>query len=63
LISSDRKEVIIMNIKEYYGYRQGYVNGIQDCKNDIRKQIVELIDNHFINSLEDVIKYLESKGM
>lgn len=52
-----------MNIKEYYGYRQGYVNGIQDCKNDIRKQIVELIDNHFINSLEDVIKYLESKGM
>ena len=44
-------------------YRLGYINGIQACKNDIRNQIIELRDNYFINSLEDVIKYLESKGM
>ena len=52
-----------MNIKDSYEYRKGLIDGIQYCKENIAKQISELIDNHFINSLEDLIKYFKSKGM
>ena len=51
------------SIYDSFEYRMGYLNGIQECKDDIRKQIVELNDNGFINSFEDVIRYLKSKGM
>jgi len=52
-----------MSEENSFEYKKGYLDGIQDCKKDIKKQIVELIDNGFISSLEDVIRYLESKGM
>lgn len=41
-------------------YRQGYLDGLNNCEKSFCKQIIEMIDNGFITNIQDVKEAMES---
>ena len=43
-----------MSKNDSFDYRLGYVNGFKEAEKIISKNLLEMIDNRFINNLDDL---------
>ena len=46
--------------EESFEYRRGYLDGLNDSEKIFCKQIIEMIDNGFMNDIKDVKNAMET---